>query len=79
MWVNRGFLYGPLFPMYGCVAVYLVVFLDNYKNNIFFSVLSISILEYFTGFVLEKAFKVTSGIIPMIHLTYIVEFVWFIL
>lgn len=59
--VNRGFLYGPFCPIYGCGAVSLVVFLDNYKNNIFIlfflAVLLTSILEYFTGFILEKAFK----------------------
>lgn len=59
--VNRGFLYGPFCPIYGCGAVSLVVFLDDYKNNIFIlfflAVLLTSILEYFTGFILEKAFK----------------------
>ena len=59
--VNRGFLYGPFCPIYGCGAVSLVVFLDNYKNNVFvlffLAVLLTSILEYFTGFILEKTFK----------------------
>ena len=59
--VNRGFLYGPFCPIYGCGAVSLVVFLDSYKNNIFtlffLAVLLTSILEYFTGLILEKAFK----------------------
>ena len=59
--VNRGFLYGPFCPIYGCGAVFLVVFLDSYKHNIFIlfflAVLLTSILEYFTGFILEKSFK----------------------
>lgn len=59
--VNRGFLYGPFCPIYGCGAVSLVVFLDNYKNNIFIlfflAVVLTSVLEYFTGFILEKSFK----------------------
>ena len=59
--VNRGFLYGPFCPIYGCGAVSLVVFLDNYKNNIFIlfflAVVLTSVLEYFTGFILEKTFK----------------------
>ena len=59
--VNRGFLYGPFCPIYGFGAVSLVVFLDSYKNNIFtlffLAVILTSILEYFTGFILEKTFK----------------------
>lgn len=59
--VNRGFLFGPFCPIYGCGAVSLVVFLDNYKNNIFIlfvlAVLLTSVLEYFTGLILEKLFK----------------------
>lgn len=59
--VNRGFLYGPFCPIYGFGAVFLVIFLDSYKNNIFIlfflAVLLTSILEYYTGFILEKAFK----------------------
>jgi len=59
--VNRGFLFGPFCPIYGCGAVSLVVFLDNYKNNIFIlfflGVLLTSVLEYYTGFILEKLFK----------------------
>jgi len=59
--VNRGFLFGPFCPIYGFGAVSLVVFLDNYKNNIFIlfflAVLLTSVLEYFTGLILEKLFK----------------------
>ncbi len=59
--VNRGFLYGPFCPIYGFGAVSLVVFLDAYKNNIFIlfflAVIFTSVLEYFTGFILEKSFK----------------------
>ena len=59
--VNRGFLFGPFCPIYGCGAVSLVVFLDSYKNNIFIlfflGVLLTSVLEYFTGLILEKLFK----------------------
>ncbi len=59
--VNRGFLYGPFCPIYGFGSVFLIVFLDGYKDNIFalyfLAVLLTSVLEYFTGFILEKTFK----------------------
>lgn len=59
--VNRGFLHGPFCPIYGCGVVSLVIFLDNYKNNIVILFLLAcfltSVLEYFTGFILEKTFK----------------------
>lgn len=59
--VNRGFLYGPFCPIYGCGVVFLVTFLDSYKNNIFVLFLLAcfftSVLEYITGFMLEKTFK----------------------
>ena len=59
--VNRGFLYGPFCPIYGFGVVSLVIFLDSYKNNIFqlffLACLLTSVLEYFTGFILEKTFK----------------------
>ncbi|WP_236895322.1 putative ABC transporter permease [Clostridium beijerinckii] len=59
--VNRGFLYGPFCPIYGFGVLFLVVFLDNYKNNIFalffLACFFTTVLEYITGFVLEKAFK----------------------
>lgn len=59
--VNRGFLYGPFCPIYGFGVLFLVVFLDNYKHNIFalffLACFFTTVLEYITGFVLEKAFK----------------------
>lgn len=59
--VNRGFLYGPFCPIYGFGAVSLVVFLDSYKDNIFLlfflAVIFTSLLEYFTGYILEKTFR----------------------
>lgn len=61
--VNRGFLYGPLCPMYGFGALILIVILKPAHNNLLlFFILAfilISVLEYFTGFLLEKAFKTT--------------------
>jgi uncharacterized membrane protein len=59
--VNRGFLNGPFCPIYGFGIVSLVVFLDSYKDNIFILFFSgcffTSVLEYITGYILEKTFK----------------------
>lgn len=60
--INRGFLYGPVCPMYGLCACLLVIFLNPIKNTnillLFISgVLITSFIEYFTGFALEKCFK----------------------
>lgn len=59
--VNRGFLKGPFCPIYGCCIVTLVFLLDSYRKNIpllFLSAFFItSIMEYITGFILEKIFK----------------------
>jgi len=59
--VNRGFLYGPFCPIYGFGVLSLIIFLDSYKNNIFelffLACILTSVLEYFTGFILEKTFK----------------------
>lgn len=59
--VNRGFLYGPLCPMYGFGALILIVILKPAHHSLItFFILAfvlISALEYFTGFLLEKAFN----------------------
>lgn len=59
--VNRGFLKGPFCPIYGCCIVTLIFLLEPYKGNIpllFLGAFFItSLLEYITGFILEKAFK----------------------
>ena len=59
--VNRGFLKGPFCPIYGCCIVTLIFLLEPYKDNIpllFLGAFFItSLLEYITGFILEKAFK----------------------
>lgn len=58
--VNRGFLNGPYCPIYGCGVVIVVSILTPIKNNLFIlflgSFLLTSILEYITGFILEKVF-----------------------
>lgn len=59
--VNRGFLYGPFCPIYGFGVLFLIIFLNNYKDNIFIlftlACFFTTVLEYITGFALEKIFK----------------------
>ena len=58
--VNRGFLNGPYCPVYGCGVVIVVAALTPLKDNFFIlffgSFLLTSVLEYLTGFILEKVF-----------------------
>lgn len=59
--VNRGFLLGPVCPIYGCGAVIITLFLTNYKDDwiIVFcmAVILCGILEYFTSWAMEKIFN----------------------
>ena len=51
-WVNRGFLNGPLCPIYGCGAVLAIVLLHDFTNPIEIFLISsfgASILEYITS------------------------------
>ena len=58
--VNRGFLNGPLCPIYGFGVVLVVGLLTPVKDNVILlflcSVLLTTALEWLTGFVLEKLF-----------------------
>lgn len=58
--VNRGFLNGPLCPIYGFGVVAVIGFLEPFKSNIvllyFTSMLLVTALEWLTGFILEKIF-----------------------
>lgn len=58
--VNRGFLNGPYCPIYGCGVVIVVTALTPLKDNLlilfFGSFILTSVLEYLTGFILEKVF-----------------------
>lgn len=57
---KRGFLFGPLCPIYGWGAVILVQFLGKYKKNslklFFASAIIFSIFEYIAGFALDALF-----------------------
>ncbi len=59
--INRGFLYGPICPIYGTVAVMLIVGLAPIQDNILYVFLAggiiASIVETFTGYILEVAFN----------------------
>lgn len=58
---KRGFLFGPICPIYGYGALILLIFLRQYKKNsiklFFMSMLVFSALEYFVSFAMEGAFK----------------------
>lgn len=60
IFVNRGFLNGPVCPIYGVGGLIVILSLSPLKDNIFLlfvgSVVLTSVLEYVTGYVLEKVF-----------------------
>lgn len=60
-YVNRGFLKGPFCPIYGVGALAVIIILEPISNNITMLYLSAmicaSIVEYITGFLLEKIFN----------------------
>ena len=58
--VNRGFLNGPLCPVYGFGVLAVIVILYPLRHNFFLlffgSFVLVSVIEFFTGFLLEKLF-----------------------
>ena len=58
--VNRGFLFGPLCPIYGFGAVMLIVLLQNAKGKpskeFFIAAFAFTLFEYIVSFILEAAF-----------------------
>ncbi|MFV0550576.1 MAG: putative ABC transporter permease [Anaerorhabdus sp.] len=62
-WVNRGFLNGPVCPIYGFGMLLILLVLDPLKKNIFLlfvgSVILTSGLEFITGWVLKNLFHLT--------------------
>ena len=58
--INRGFVNGPLCPIYGAGAAAFAVFLPELKNHVFFLFLGglilASFIEYMTGRMMEKIF-----------------------
>jgi len=57
---NRGFLYGPLCPIYGFGALILIIFLSKYRNSSLklftYSAVIFSIFEYLVSYILEVLF-----------------------
>ena len=61
-WVNRGFMVGPMLPLYGSGAIVMLLasmpFQDNLVLVFFSGCVGATLLEYVTGGVMEKLFKV---------------------
>lgn len=59
--LNRGFLIGPYLPVYGSAAIVMILFLDEYKHDLFtlfaMSMVYASIVEYIASYLMEKIFK----------------------
>lgn len=59
--INRGFLFGPICPVYGVGCLLIVLTITQYKYDpliIFvFGVILTSIVEYITSYLLEKLFN----------------------
>ena len=59
--VNRGFLIGPICPIYGYGVLGIVLLIGNDKSDVLGvflkSILICSVLEYFTTYFMEKKFK----------------------
>lgn len=58
---KRGFLYGPLCPIYGWGALILIIFFNTYrKHNLklfFYAAIIFSIFEYIVSFAMEAMFS----------------------
>ncbi len=59
--VKRGFLFGPICPIYGYGAIILLFLLKDYKNKplklFFLSAVIFSVFEYITDFFLQALFS----------------------
>lgn len=57
---KRGFLFGPICPIYGYAAIILISFFNDYKNKpvrlFFLSAIIFSVFEYITDFFLQALF-----------------------
>ncbi len=58
--INRGFMIGPYCPIYGVGVLFITIFLSRYKEDLavflIMTMVSCTILEYMTGYVMEKIF-----------------------
>ena len=59
--VKRGFLLGPICPIYGCGAIMLITLLSKYKKNpaklFIYAVVVFSVFEYIVSFGLEALYS----------------------
>lgn len=60
-WVDRGFLIGPICPIYGSGCLLIILLLNKYLEDplvlFVMAMLICSLLEYFTSYIMEKLFK----------------------
>ncbi|ERI91793.1 hypothetical protein HMPREF1982_02836 [Clostridiales bacterium oral taxon 876 str. F0540] len=58
--INRGFLYGPVCPIYGATAVLLILVLSSISSNMLYifigGALAATLIELITGFLMELFF-----------------------
>ena len=61
-WVNRGFLHGPLLPIYGSGAIIILFAVIPVEDSLclvwLFGMMAATALEYVTGAAMERVFKV---------------------
>lgn len=61
-WINRGFLHGPMLPIYGSGALVILISTIGVRENpwliFLFGMLAATVLEYITGAVMERMFHV---------------------
>jgi uncharacterized membrane protein len=61
--VNRGFMRGPMLPIYGCGGILLILATtqstgSNWIKVFIFGMVGSTLIEYLTGYFMEKLFKV---------------------
>lgn len=80
--VNRGFLIGPVVPIYGTGGILITILLTKYQSDpiVLFcmAVIVCSILEYLTSYIMEKYLKLDGGIILIKSLILMGEYVYLI-
>ena len=61
-WVNRGFMHGPMLPLYGLGAVSVLIITLPVRDNLplvfIMGMIGATLLEFFTGMVMESLFHV---------------------
>lgn len=59
--VDRGFLIGPYCPIYGCGAIFIILFLKRFSYSpillFLMTIVLCGVLEYFASWCMEKVFK----------------------